>query len=204
MPSGDVRAGTAHSKPALARAALWALLGGLSFVPGWAVLSGLQESGRDVWIIHCGLGCGASVGGLLFGLAYTSVLGLAVYLAGGAGRRRAAVFSVLAMSWFPVGWTAGTALYFWVFHDASFAFLFAASLAAGLWLALAGMASLPFLRSWAAVRWLAAGGAVAGGVYAGLGMGETPYEIAAWCAVYAACFSMAVPQGRRGPEASAG
>ncbi|UCH73414.1 MAG: hypothetical protein JSU82_13840 [Rhodospirillales bacterium] len=207
LPSRDARAETGHWKPRLMGAALWALIGGLSFVLGWAIAAGLAAFELDVMIIDCGWFCGVSLSMLLAGLSYTAILGIAAYRAGCAGRRRAAGFAVLAMPWFAAGWNAGVELYFSVLDDMNFVLELAASMTAGLWLTLVATVSLPSVRSWASVRWLLAGSAVASSVFAAMGAGgiggllgedgDLLPQVTAWCAVYAAAFSMALPRARR-------
>lgn len=200
---------TKHWKSRLARAALWALLGALSFLLGWAIVLGLQSLDMDVLWTTGGYVTtyGVSLGLLVAGLTYTGGLGFAIHRTGHVAWWRAVGFAVLAMPWFVFGYNAGVAVF-----DISggsrlpvpFLIWFVGLFTAGAWVTLAGVLSLTFLRSRVSVAWLFAA-SVAFGVLAGgrpgADMGglfdDMLYVVAAWCAVYAAAFSLALPRARR-------
>ena len=149
---------------------------------------------------------------LIMGLAYTGALGVAIWRTRLVGWRRAAGFAVLAMPWFAFGFKASMAVYsnaasIFEILGALDALLvwFVGLFAAGVWVTLAGLILLPFLRSRASVALLFAASAVPGvlaGVIATAAFWELqdamPYVVAAWCAVYAAAFSMTLPRARPG------
>lgn len=204
MRPTDARIATPQWRLRLARAAGWALLGALSFLLGWAIAAQL-----DILDVRVSIGggwfYGVSLGTLVAGLAYAGALGFAIHRAGHAGWRRAAGFAVLAMPWFAFGLNAGVAAVD-ICWDCRFLVWFAGLVTAGAWVTLAGVLLLPFLRSWLSVAWLFAASvafeALAGG-WASADSGKLSdstvlYVVAAWCAVYAAVFSMTLPLARRG------
>ena len=210
MRAGDTGAETGQWKPVLGGAALWALLGGLSFVVGWYVGFGLgledmivSWSGRGWFTLY-----GVSPWMLLSGLAYTGVLAFAVHRARLAGWRRAAGFAVLAMPWFVFAWNAGMAVYDIggrmigegaeiLEYVLAFLIWSGGLFAGGVWLALAALALLPSLRSRrSAARLLAAGAAFAvpAGIVAAVdfdaALDAMQFLFAGWCAVHAAVFAV--------------
>ncbi len=213
MRPGETGSGTGRWRSGPARAAGWALPGALSFLFGWYIGLGLESLGLDVpWqfdpyeVNHRMLAPA---------LTYTGVLAFAVHRTRLVGWRRAAGFAVLAMPWLAFAFNAGYTVYvigFELFGGEGwtpaplFAFLvwFAGLLAGGIWVTLAGLALLPFLRTWRCVVWLLAAGAVFG-VPAGalalvdfMGMVDAmQFLFAGWCAVYAAAFAMVLQRARR-------
>lgn len=193
-------------KPRLIRAAGWALLGAVSFLLGWWAMEWLASPRLDAkWAVGP---IGMSLLVLLLGFVYSGALGVALWRTGHAGWRRAAGFALVAMPWLAFGINAGTIL-FWAYTGLAVFLVdsviwFAALLTAGVWVTLAGLLLLPVLRSRAAVAWLfgaSAGFAALTGTiaiaYADSLFDALLYVFAAWCAVYAAAVSMALPRARR-------
>lgn len=211
MRPTDARAAIPQWGLRLARAAGWALLGALSFQLGWAIVSHLEFLDIRVPIGGSFSFYGVNLAFVVAGLAYTGALGLAIHRAGHVDWRRAAGFAVLAMPWFTFGLNAGVAAFdagwgeFGNCWGCVFLIWFVGLVTAGAWVTLAGVLLLPFLRSWLSVAWLFAAsvafGALAGG-RPGADLGglpdDIPYVVTAWCAVYAAAFSMTLPAARRG------
>ena len=208
-PEGAIAA-KPYWKPRLARAAGWALLGAVSFLFGWWAVDWLDSLGLDVkWTVGP---IGVSLLVLIIGFVYSAALGVAMWRTGHAGRRRAAGFALVAMPWLAFGVNAGNIL-FWTYTGLpvflenlleDFLIWFAALLTAGVWVTLAGLLFLPVLRSRAAVAWLfgaSAGFAALAGTIAIADADSLfdalQYVVAAWCAVYAAALSMALPRARR-------
>ncbi|MCK5274989.1 MAG: hypothetical protein KAR37_10110 [Alphaproteobacteria bacterium] len=209
MRPTDARTAIPQWRLRLARAARWALLGALSFLLGWAIVYALDSWRMNVsWQTGWWLPYGVSLWFLIMGLAYTGGLGFAIHRTRLVGWRRAAGFAVLAMPWFVFGWNSGVAVYDIVGGSrlpVPFLIWFVGLFTAGAWVTLAGVLLLPFLRSRMSVAWLfaasVASGALAGG-RPGADLGglfdDIPYVVAAWCAVYAAVFSMTLPRARPG------
>lgn len=188
--------------PRAGRAAGWALLGAPPLLAWWA-MEWLNSKGLFTeisWTVGPIL---VSNVFLTLGLVYTGALGIALWRGGQAGPR-AAGFAVLAMPCLALGANAGLV----VFGSASdlpefaggFLVWFAALLAAGLWVTLAGVLALPALRSRRAAAWLPAASAAiaalagAGAIAEFWAMLEAMlYVIAAWGAAYAAALAMALP-----------
>jgi hypothetical protein len=182
---------------------------------GWGITVGLESWGMNAYWQYSRepfMPFVVSLGSLVAGLTYTGVLAFAVHRTRLAGWRRAAGFAVLAMPWLAFAVNAGLAVYFIgggsgfgypALHHA-FIIWFAGLFAGGVWLTLAGLVLLPFLRTWRCVVWLLAAGAVFG-VPAGamavvdfMGMVDaSQFLFAGWCAVYAAAFAMTLRRARR-------
>jgi len=199
MPSGDVRSDIGHWKPRLTRAALWGLLGGLSFLLGWWALAWIElPSLHAIWVFGP---IEIESPELVIGLIFSGVLGVVSWRSGRVGWRRAAGFALLAVPWFVSGGNIGN-LAFGFFGDCFLAWLLG-SLAAGLWLALAGILLLPVLRARGAVAWLLAASSALSLPIATMHLDVTEWDFcmrydfhflaAAWCAAFAAAFSMAIP-----------
>lgn len=198
-------AALARRYPRVARAAGWALLGGAVLVPGWHAIEGLSslDTGLDVeWSV------GPFDFGLLlilYGLFHSGALGIALRQGDHSNGRRAAGFALLAMFWFNLGLSVGVNLA-WrnpvELPESALSFLvwFAGLLTMTAWVALAGLVTVPALRSRSAIVWLLGPGAV----FAAL-VGVTAIEniaapfnhfnhvLSAWGAVQAAAFSLALP-----------
>ncbi|MBE9551890.1 MAG: hypothetical protein IMF05_00360 [Proteobacteria bacterium] len=203
MRPTDARTAISQWRLRLARAARWALLGALSFLLGWAIVDHLEFLDIRVPIGGSFSFYGVNLGILVAGLAYTGALGVAIWRTRLADWRRAAGFAILAMPWFTFGLNASMAA-FDICWDCTFLIWFGGLVTAGAWATLAGVLLLPFLRSWLSVAWLFAAsvafGALAGG-WAGADSGRLSdstvlYVVTAWCAVYAAAFSMTLPAAR--------
>lgn len=218
MRPGETDSGTGQWKSGPARAAGWALLGALSLLFGWEITVGLESWGMNAqwrYSRESFMPFVVSLGSLVAGLTYTGVLAFAVHRTRLAGWRRAAGFAVLAMPWLAFAFNAGLAVYDigealigndWWTPAPLFAFLvwFVGLLVGGIWVTLAGLVLLPFLRSRRSAAWLLAAGAVFG-VPAGAlavvdfdaALDAMQFVFAGWCAVYAAAFAMTLRRAQR-------
>jgi len=214
QPEGAIAA-TPYWKPRLARAAGWAVVGAASFLLGWWAIEWLASLDLDLnvsWTVGP-IEVGLLI--LILGFVYSGALGVAMWRAGHAGWWHAACFAFLAMFWFDFGFNAGATVYLDISGLPDFLedFLawFAGLLTAGVWVTLAGLLLLPVLRSRRAVAWLlgasagfaALAGAIAMVQYSDL-LDDMQYVVTAWCAVYAAALSMALPQPQRNGGGSGG
>lgn len=200
-------AAAAGRYPRLTRAAGWALLGGAMAMSGWTLVNYVDS--LDIW-----LGEGSAIGpfyvsplGLIVGSLHIVVPAAGAWLAGHAGGLRAVGFALLAMFWLNLGpyvanlFLAWESLGFGEFDLAGG--LIAGFSTASLWVAAAGLLTLPSLRSRRAIAWLLGAGAGFTVLSPGLAtaidyivggwLDWLPYTIAAWAAVQAAAFSLALP-----------
>jgi hypothetical protein len=202
-----------NRNPRLARTFGWALLVEvmwwlLIYPMGWFIeLTGISDVG---W----------SIGPIVFaphvlftGLLFSGPLGFLLWRGGHARGRRAVGFALLAMFWFNFGGVVGYDLISsvpWLAGDfLMFLEWFSGFLTAAVWVTLAGLLLLPALRSRWAVAWLLGVGAVFAvlvGAYAAVDEAGTldalNYLLAAWGAVQAGAFSLALPPTRRSAKQS--
>jgi hypothetical protein len=198
--------------PRLARTAGWALLGGVAAFPVWHVVDWLASLDLDLNLGALEWPLRLFLIGFFTGLPYTGLLGVALWRARVAGWRRAAGFALLAMFWFMFGFKVGASLGWDNRPDLpeavlDFVIWFTGLLTMTVWVALAGIVTMPLLRSRRAVAWLLGGGVVFAALVGVTAIGDVTapldyftWVLAAWGAVQAAAFSLALPPTQRGGD----
>lgn len=203
MRPKETIAATVNPYPRASRAAGWALLGGVVALVGGFAADWFARQDLD---IHWETRPNAfALSMLLFGLAYSVVVGAALWRAGHAGWRRAAGFALIAMFWFGFGVNVGLML---AWNGPSipglpqeFLVWFAGLLTMTLWTVLSGLLFVPALRSRGAVVWLLAPGAGVAALAGNIAvvdfwwlLDRIIFVTAAWGAVQAAALSLALPR----------